>query len=141
VCSSDLLPVISPRLEDLQRAEAELPPALAEAMKRWDLGPESSPFAISLPIENILDYDSLEGLANALAEFARLLPRGRPLVVIIKQDYAQALGQTLKALDGERPLLVIDQVGIEEGDYIDIGLPLMDGRVVPLVVKTLIFYH
>jgi ethanolamine utilization protein EutA len=63
------------------------------------------------------------------------------LIAIIKRDYAQALGQTVKGLVGERPLLVIDQVGLEEGDYIDIGAPLMDGRVVPLVVKTLIFYH
>jgi ethanolamine utilization protein EutA len=41
----------------------------------------------------------------------------------------------------DRPLLVVDQVGLSEGDYIDIGAPLMDGRVVPLSVKTLIFYH
>ena len=40
-----------------------------------------------------------------------------------------------------RPLLVIDQVGLSEGDYIDIGSPLMEGRVVPLSVKTLVFYH
>jgi ethanolamine utilization protein EutA len=63
------------------------------------------------------------------------------LIVIIERDYAQALGQTIKALAPQRPLLVIDQVGLEEGDYIDIGTPLMDGRVVPVNVKTLIFYH
>ncbi|MBI3763969.1 MAG: ethanolamine ammonia-lyase reactivating factor EutA, partial [Chloroflexi bacterium] len=50
-------------------------------------------------------------------------------------------GQTVKAMAPDRPLLVIDQVGLEERDYIDIGTPLMDGRVVPLSVKTLIFYH
>jgi ethanolamine utilization protein EutA len=47
----------------------------------------------------------------------------------------------VKGLDPSRSLLVIDQVGLSEGDYIDIGTPLMDGRVVPLSVKTLIFYH
>jgi ethanolamine utilization protein EutA len=35
----------------------------------------------------------------------------------------------------------VDQAGLQEGDYIDIGRPLLDGRVVPLSVKTLIFYH
>ena len=90
-----------------------------------------------------LDYNTLNQLAASLVAFfnqpaARL---DRPLIVIIERDYAQALGQTIKAIAPARPLLVIDQVGLEEGDYIDIGLPLMDGRVVPVSVKTLIFYH
>jgi ethanolamine utilization protein EutA len=69
------------------------------------------------------------------------MPAERALIVIIERDYAQALGQTVKGLAPSRALLVIDQVGLSEGDYIDIGTPLMDGRVVPLSVKTLIFYH
>ena len=63
------------------------------------------------------------------------------MIVIIERDYAQALGQTVKGLIPSRPLLVIDQVGLMEGDYIDVGSPLMEGRVVPLSVKTLVFYH
>ena len=69
------------------------------------------------------------------------LPPGMPLLIIIERDYAQAVGQTVKGMQPQRPLLVIDQVGLMEGDYIDIGNPLMDGRVVPLSVKTLVFYH
>ncbi|MGB8648442.1 MAG: ethanolamine ammonia-lyase reactivating factor EutA, partial [Anaerolineae bacterium] len=55
--------------------------------------------------------------------------------------YAQSLGQTIKGLLPGRPLLSIDQVGLDEGDYIDIGNPMMEGRVVPLSVKTLVFYR
>jgi len=122
-------------------AASGLAGALGEALRRWDLDSAGGAFAIALDLEPTLDFPRLQAIAGALAEFAATLPPAGPLIVIIKHDYAQALGQTLKALTGARPLLVIDQVGLEEGDYIDIGAPLMDGRVVPLVVKTLIFYH
>ncbi|NMC03461.1 MAG: ethanolamine utilization protein EutA, partial [Chloroflexi bacterium] len=49
--------------------------------------------------------------------------------------------QGLHALQPDLPLIVVDQIGLGEGDFIDIGLPLMGGRVVPVSVKTLIFYH
>lgn len=136
------LPVLRPgKGPGVTRIEpAALPAAIHEAMLRWDLAPDAG-FAIALDLEANLDFPRLQAHAEALAEFARPLPAGLPLIVIIKHDYAQALGQTLKASTGSRPLLIIDQVGLEEGDYIDIGAPLMDGRVVPLVIKTLIFYH
>ncbi len=102
---------------------------------------ELGEFALALQIDQALDYAALVRLASGLSLFATGLPAGRPLIVVLQCDYARALGQTLRPLCGARPLLVIDQVELEEGDTIDIGAPLMDGRVVPLSVKTLIFYH
>jgi ethanolamine utilization protein EutA len=101
----------------------------------------TDPFAVALELDRSLDYQLLTRLAEGLKIFADTMPGNRPLVVIIQRDYAQVLGQTIKGLAPSRALLVIDQVGLSEGDYIDIGTPLMDGRVVPLSVKTLIFYH
>jgi ethanolamine utilization protein EutA len=115
--------------------------AIAEAVRRWDVNIQTDLFAVALELDRPLDYTSLSQLANGLQEFSLNMPIARPLVVIIERDYAQALGQTVKGLAPERALLVIDQVGLSEGDYIDLGTPLMDGRVVPLSVKTLIFYH
>ena len=115
--------------------------AISEAVTRWDVNLATDPFAIALELEKSLDYQSLTQLANGLNDFANTMPSDRPLIAIIERDYAQALGQTVKGLAPSRALLVIDQVGLSEGDYIDIGAPLMDGRVVPLSVKTLIFYH
>lgn len=115
--------------------------SVSEAVSRWDVNLATDPFAVALELDKSLDYQSLTQLASGLKNFADTMPGDRPLIAIIERDYAQALGQTVKGLDPSRALLVIDQVGLSEGDYIDIGTPLMDGRVVPLSVKTLIFYH
>ena len=115
--------------------------SISEAVTRWDVNLATDPFAVALDINNSLNYESLTQLASGLKLFADTMPSDRPLIAIIERDYAQALGQTVKGLAPSRTLLVIDQVGLSEGDYIDIGTPLMDGRVVPLSVKTLIFYH
>ncbi|HEU0291476.1 MAG TPA: ethanolamine ammonia-lyase reactivating factor EutA [Anaerolineales bacterium] len=115
--------------------------SIADAVTRWDVNLATDPFAIALELDRSLDYESLTQLASGLKNFADTMPSDRPLIAIIERDYAQALGQTVKGLDPSRALLVVDQVGLSEGDYIDIGTPLMDGRVVPLSVKTLIFYH
>ena len=43
------------------------------------------------------------------------------------------------ALHREKPVVCIDGIHAQGGDYIDIGEPLANGRVVPVVTKTLIF--
>jgi ethanolamine utilization protein EutA len=134
------VPVVRPRLDDDLRP-APVAAAIGEAVRRWDIDTQADYFAVALELNRPLDYTLLLQLATGLCEFAAGLPAGRPLLAIVERDYAQALGQTVKAMAPARPLLVIDQVGLAEGDYIDIGAPLMDGRVVPLSVKTLVFYH
>ncbi len=134
------VPVVRPALPaDLD--PAAICQAIAAAVVRWDIDRQSDLFALALETGRTLDYNALVQLASALRDFAATMPPARPLVVVIERDYAQALGQTVKALAPTRPLLVVDQVGLDEGDYIDVGAPLLDGRVVPLSVKTLIFYR
>jgi ethanolamine utilization protein EutA len=136
------VPVIRPVINvEAGLAPAQAASAIADAVRRWDVNPATDHFAVALELNRPLDYTLLLQLSTGLSEFAKTMPAGRPLVAIIERDYAQALGQTVKAMAPDRPLLVVDQVGLSEGDYIDIGAPLMDGRVVPLSVKTLIFYH
>jgi ethanolamine utilization protein EutA len=132
------IPVVHPQLG---RA-ASIAEAIREAMTRMEIDPRREEAAIAVEVHGALDYVQLQNLARGLAEYAEAeLPPDRPLILILGRDYAQSLGQTIKGLLPQRALLSIDQVGLDEGDYIDIGMPMMDGRVVPLSVKTLVFYR
>ncbi len=135
------IPVIRTDLSGNSLAPQSVAGAIVQSLQRWDVETIMEPFAVALDLDRALDYALLVQLAAGLHAFSLNLPPRQPLIVILRQDYARAVGQTLKGLMGSRPLLVIDQVGLEEGDYIDIGAPMMDGRVVPVSVKTLIFYH
>lgn len=137
------LPVIEPVLPPPGADEEQIEQALHQAIARWDRdGDELWTFAVSLDLPPKLDYDSLAAVAGGVARFcATGILEDRPIVLVIEQDYAQILGQTIKGRRPELPLVVVDQIGLGEGDFIDIGEPMFDGRVVPVSVKTLVFYQ
>ena len=68
------------------------------------------------------------------------LPAGNPLIVILEHDMAKVLGMAMRGvLQGRRKVICIDGIKVEQGDYVDLGRPVMDGMVIPIVVKTLLF--
>ena len=87
------------------------------------------------------DYPELRRLAACLAQdMDAALPPGKPMVVLLECDIAKALGLALReALGDRRKLICIDGVKVDQGDYVDLGKPVLDGMVIPLVVKTLLF--
>lgn len=139
----DLLPLRNlPVLRPAIPGRAGGPPfasAVREAMARWDLD-EDAQVAIVVDLPQELGYPALQAVAAEIVEYHDAGHRDRPLVLVLQQDYAQVLGQTIQGARPGLPLLVIDQVGLGEGDFIDIGLPVLDGRAVPLSIKTLVFY-
>ena len=69
-----------------------------------------------------------------------LIKEKLPLVIIVKEDMAKALGHSLYAnLPKDYPFVCIDSVHVRNGDYIDIGMPIAEGSVLPVIVKTLVF--
>jgi ethanolamine utilization protein EutA len=134
------LPVVRPAGVDQAPDPEQLADAIRVAVQRWDADGDGR-VAIALDLPPNLDYAYLTDVAGGVTRYAGdVLPLGEPLVVVTQRDYAQALGQTIKTLRPDEPLIVIDQVGLGEGDFIDIGSPILDGRCVPLSVKTLVFY-
>lgn len=76
-----------------------------------------------------------EGLAQGLGEWTAA---GYFPVLVLEEDMAKALGQALaQRLPG--PILCLDGVAAGQGDYIDVGTPVANGAVLPVVIKTLAF--
>jgi ethanolamine utilization protein EutA len=72
---------------------------------------------------------------KALAEDLAAVFAGGRILLAVEADMAKALGQAL-ALNTEKPVLCIDRVRLQDGDYLDVGAPV--GPALPVVVKTLV---
>ncbi len=132
------LPVVRPAMPG-RGGGPSFASAVHEALVRWDLEDDVlAAIVVDLPSE--LGYAALQAAAEDMVAYHDSRHSDRPLVLVLQQDYAQVLGQTIQTIRPGLPLIVIDQVGLGEGDFIDIGLPVLDGRAVPLSIKTLVFY-
>jgi ethanolamine utilization protein EutA len=67
------------------------------------------------------------------------LKGNNPVIIIIENDMAKSLGYSLMNNLPEKKFIVLDSIKVDTGDYIDIGLPAAAGRVIPVIVKTLVF--
>jgi ethanolamine utilization protein EutA len=87
------------------------------------------------------EYETLQRLSAVVAEaMDAVLPEREPVLLVIGEDIAMALGLALRrALNGRRKSVVLDGLRPKGESYMDLGQPLADGMVVPVIMKTLIF--
>ena len=113
--------------------------ALARATTLFDLGDLD---ALVLSIEHVgpLGYDRIRDVGVAFAGARSDLPPDLVPVVVTRQNCAKALAGAIRGAEAnDRPLLAIDELRVDEGDYLDVGEPFRGGEAVPVVVKTLAF--
>ncbi|MGL4367826.1 MAG: ethanolamine ammonia-lyase reactivating factor EutA [Brevinemataceae bacterium] len=102
----------------------------------WDSSLKAVVLAFSFP--DYMGYDQIKELARTVYEAtSKLREYNQIVVVVIENDYAKALGQILQQFNLK--FIVLDSIKINDGDYLDVGEPLYENKVVPVVVKSLIF--
>ena len=135
------IPALKLNREEQDRCFAGETAGLEEKIRWFLTQSESDRLILALPGENDPEYLRLKKLAGALSTaMDRALPPDCPVLVVLEQDIAKALGILIeKELRGRRRVACIDSIKVEQGDYIDMGKPILGGLVIPVVVKTLLF--
>lgn len=128
--------------EELQEAcfAGETEPVIRRI--QWVLGQnDAERFILAMPGKRNPGYMEMKRAAAAIRQIMdRVQPLGEPILLVIESDIAKAMGQMIRQQpDLKRQVVAIDSIHVEDGEYVDMGKPMMNGMVIPVVVKTLIF--
>ena len=128
--------------EELQEAcfAGETEPVIRRI--QWVLGQnDAERFILAMPGKRNPGYTEMKRAAAAIRQIMdRVQPLGEPILLVIESDIAKAMGQMIRQQpDLKRQVVAIDSIHVEDGEYVDMGKPMMNGMVIPVVVKTLIF--
>ena len=128
--------------EELQEAcfAGETEPVIRRI--QWVLGQnDEEHFILAMPGKRNPGYTEMKRAAASIRQIMdRVQPPGEPILLVIESDIAKAMGQMIRQQpDLKRQGVAIDSIHVEDGEYVDMGKPMMNGMVIPVVVKTLIF--
>jgi len=135
------LPILKLTKEDESKGFDGISAALNEKLKWFNVDDNSQQIAIALRGMKNPSFDDIKKLSQAIISgITDILEKDYPIYIVVENDIAKVLGQTLyMALNFKKEVVCIDSIKVENGDYIDIGKPVANGKVVPVVIKTLVF--
>jgi len=128
-------------LKEEQLQDKDFSERIKQKVKWFGLEREIQQLALAIRGVKNPSFLQVQRIASSIiAGMDSLIEQKLPLVVVVENDMAKVLGQTLhRQLEYKKEVVCIDGVRVDNGDYIDIGRPLANGRVVPVVIKTLVF--
>lgn len=137
------IPVVVPYLPQETPTPEQIKEAIDIAYKRIDLKEGEAPVALAFHRTIGLSYERLKSFAKGIVSaIPTIVEKEMPLILVFKDDIGNSVGNVMKReTELKKNIISIDEMALREGDYIDIGEPMANKQVVPVVVKTLIFQN
>lgn len=136
------IPVLRVDVEQDKLSLAHITSEIEKSFKRFDLseGVETVALYFKGLIHN--SYQKLVLFANAIeSALANSIGKNIPIILIFQADIACGVGNVIRRETGlKKNLLTLDELDLKDGDWIDIGEPLVVNQVFPVTVKSLIFH-
>jgi len=137
------LPVVVPYTQGRKSSAAAIEKAVENAIKRFDLREGEDRMILSFQDAVRPSYENLMEFAKGVvAALPNTIANNRPIMMCFDTDIGNSVGNIMRRETGiSNEILSIDEISLNEGDFIDIGAPIIEDVVVPIVVKTLVFEH
>ncbi|MGT2785065.1 ethanolamine ammonia-lyase reactivating factor EutA [Streptococcus merionis] len=135
------VPVLKLASSDEREDKETLTEIIRDKVEWFTLENEVQQIALAINGEKSPSFTRVVEYTEAIIKgMQKSIEKRLPILVVVREDMAKVLGQCLHAqLPKDYPFVCIDSVDVQNGDYIDIGNPVIDGSVLPVVVKTLVF--
>jgi len=112
------------------------------SFQRFDLNEGEEIIALYFKDPVRVSYPQLELFAQSIeASLANTIKNKLPVILVFETDIACSVGNVIRReTDLKTNLLALDELKLKEGDWIDIGEPLVADQVFPVTVKSLVFH-
>jgi ethanolamine utilization protein EutA len=129
---------------DVERAKLSVEHVVSQvktAFKRFDMTEGEKVVALYFKDPVRAAYPRLELFAKSIeVALANSIRNNLPIILIFEKDIACSVGNVIRReTDLKTNLLSLDELMLQEGDWIDIDRPLVGCQVFPVTVKSLVF--
>ncbi len=135
------LPVIEPFILSRKPTSVDVKEAIECALSRFDLVEGVDPFILAFNNSVKPSYENLKEFAiGVIGALPNTIKNRTPIFMCFDADIGNSVGNVMRRETGiQNELLSIDEIKLKEGDFVDIGEPIIEDVVVPVVIKTLVF--
>ncbi|MHA1203465.1 MAG: ethanolamine ammonia-lyase reactivating factor EutA [Candidatus Heimdallarchaeaceae archaeon] len=135
------IPVIEPKLNGKQLSIETVSKAIIKSYKMFDKIDGQD--VVALLFKGAIG-GSYAGLTTFVKGIEKAIPKTieneLPIILVFEKDIANSVGNVMvRETAVKQNIVSIDEIDVEEGDFIDIDKPKAGGLVVPVVVKSLVF--
>ncbi len=136
------VPVIRVDVDQSKLSTEHVISQINASFQRFDLDEGEEIIALYFKDPVRVSYPQLELFAKSIeAALAGTIKNKLPVILIFETDIASSVGNVIRReTQLKTNLLALDELMLSEGDWIDIGEPLVAGQVYPVTVKSLVFH-